>query len=53
MNIQAQLKYQIIIDTLNRSFTIGAQIAPEHIEAVFNIPLQDAKAILKQWKASK
>lgn len=54
MNEQSEFKQNWIIEALGRMpSAVGADITPEIIQAVFNIPLNDAKTIIQNWKASK
>ena len=54
MNKQSEFKHNWILNTLDRLPSAkGADITPEIIQAVFNIPLNDAKVIIQQWERVK
>ena len=48
MDNQSILKYEWILNTLDKMH--NHQVKAETIKAVFNIPLSDAREILKQYK---
>jgi hypothetical protein len=50
MDNQSILKYQWILNTLDKMH--NHDVKAETINAVFNIPLKDAREILKQYKGA-
>ena len=48
MDKQSIFKYEWILNTLDKMH--NRDVKPETIQAVFNIPLSDARDILKQYK---
>lgn len=51
MNNQTIYKYEWILRTLDKMH--NNEVKPETIQAVFNIPLTDARDILRQYKEGK
>jgi len=49
MDIQTTYKKDLILNTLNRGNEINQQATPDILVSVFNIPLRDAKAIIKNY----
>lgn len=50
MDNQSILKYQWVLNTLDKMH--NHDVKAETIKAVFNIPLSDAREILKQYKGA-
>jgi hypothetical protein len=51
MDKQSIFKYEWILNTLDKMH--NHQVKAETIKAVFNIPLSDAREILKQYQGGK
>lgn len=51
MDKQSILKYEWILNTLDKMH--NKEVKAETIQAVFNIPLNDARDILRQYKEGK
>jgi len=50
---QAILKHEWILETMNRYKVLNLPIEPQVIRDIFNIPIQDAKIILKEYNQGK
>ena len=49
MDIQTTYKKDLILNTLNRGNEMNQQATPDILVSVFNIPIRDAKAIIKHY----
>ena len=49
MNIQSAHKKDLILNTLKRGDEINQKATPNILVSIFNIPLKDAKAIIKHY----
>ena len=49
MNIQSTYKKELILNTLKRGDEINQKATPDILVSIFNIPLKDAKAIIKHY----
>jgi hypothetical protein len=49
LTVKTLTKYDWIMDTMNRYKVLNLPIDPELIQAVFNIPLTDAKIVLQHY----
>jgi hypothetical protein len=49
LTVKTLVKYDWIMDTMNRYKVLNLPIDPELIQAVFNIPLTDAKIVLQHY----
>ena len=49
MDIQTTYKKDLILNTLNRGSEMNQKATPDILVSIFNIPLKDAKAIIKHY----
>lgn len=53
LTVKTLVKYDWIMDTMNRYNALTLPIDPELIQSVFNIPLTDASIILQIYNQGK